>query len=265
MGAPAQGGQQVTPNQGGMFATGPSIVMPNGMSSGDVQIAGVGGLQQAPAPSSGQNLAALMGGGGGPMPAPMADPLASFANSGATLPLSPNADPRGIPMPTAGMRGGPAPAGSGKGGGGAVGQPMPRPTQGQFAPLAPQGGFNVNQAAAGALQQAMQGTQGAMQGPLAVGQFMNPYTQNVINRTQMDIMRQQQMAQNQLGAQATAARAFGGSRIAVFSTAHYSRCAQRLEQQRRTPTNDEASELRSALAYAAAPLIVFNSFFSSTT
>ena len=89
------------------------------------------------------------------------------------------------------------------------------PTQGQYSPVAPQGGFNVNQAAAGALQSAMGGTGAAMRGPLAVGAFMNPYQQEVINRTQMDIMRQQQMAQNQLGAQATAARAFGGSRQGV--------------------------------------------------
>ena len=46
----SQGGQQVTPNQSGMFATGapaaqraiggPSNVMPNGMSSGDFSVAG---------------------------------------------------------------------------------------------------------------------------------------------------------------------------------------------------------------------------------
>jgi hypothetical protein len=46
-------------------------------------------------------------------------------------------------------------------------------------------------------------------------QYMNPYTQNVIERGQQDIMRQQQQAMNQLGAQATAAGAFGGSRQGV--------------------------------------------------
>jgi len=264
MGAPAQGGQQVTPNQSGMFATGapvaqgafggPSVTMGNGMSSQDVTVAG-NFMTQAPAPSGGQN------------------DFFALANSGATLPLSPNADPRGVPMPTAGMRGGPSntlaqpmagapapliantPAGSGKGGGGAVGQPMPRPTQGQFAPLAPQGGFNVNQASAGALQQALQGTQGAMQGPLAVSQFMNPYTQNVINRTQMDIMRQQQMAQNQLGAQATAARAFGGSRQGVAEgvlAGEYGRMAGDIAAQQRqagyTQALDAAMRDRAARA-----------------
>ena len=258
MGAPAQGGQQVTPNQGGMFATGPSIVMPNGMSSGDVQIAGVGGLQQFPAPSGGQNLAALMGGGGGPMPAP------------SGLPMTPQMPPQGGPaggaagianaVGSSGMLGAPAPAGSGKGGG-AVGQPMPRPTQGQFAPLAPQGGFNVNQAAAGALQQALRGTQGAMQGPLSVGQFMNPYTQNVINRTQMDIMRQQQMAQNQLGAQATAARAFGGSRQGVAEgvlAGEYGRMAGDIAAQQRqagyTQALDAAMRDRAARLGAASQM-----------
>ena len=279
-----------------------------------------------------------------PAPAPIAsatDPLASFASSGATLPVSPNADPRGIPMPTAGMRGGPSntlaqptrggafeaggaqgilggplpvasaealpsyagaripqqPAdvskspfaaaaprppeasyggqplvpmpspvmGGGKGGGMTA---MPRPTQGQFAPLAPQGGFNVNQAAAGALQQAMQGTQAAMgfQAPQTmafgytpttqqvqgqqqaygytpaqqqlqgmqtgfgydpaqrrgftlagrdISQYESPYQQAVIDRTLQDLSGAQEKALNVLGQQATAARAFGGSRQGI--------------------------------------------------
>jgi hypothetical protein len=75
--------------------------------------------------------------------------------------------------------------------------------------------FNVNQAAAGALQGAIGGTQAAMQSPLNVGSYMNPYTSEVIDRTQQDIERQRQMAMNTLGAQATAARAFGGSRQGV--------------------------------------------------
>ena len=40
--------------------------------------------------------------------------------------------------------------------------PTQAPTQGQYAPLAPQGNFNVNQASAGALQQSMQGAQAGM-------------------------------------------------------------------------------------------------------
>ncbi len=54
----------------------------------------------------------------------------------------------------------------------------------------------------------------ALQGP-NIGQFMNPYTSEVIDRTGADLMRQAQMQQNQLGAQATQAGAFGGSRQGV--------------------------------------------------
>lgn len=88
------------------------------------------------------------------------------------------------------------------------------PAQGQYAPLAPQGNFNVNQAAAGGLQQAMQGTQQAMAGP-NIGQFMNPYTGMVTGQTLNDLERQRQMAVNTTGAQATRAGAFGGSRHGV--------------------------------------------------
>lgn len=45
-----------------------------------------------------------------------------------------------------------------------------------------------------------------------IRQYMNPYTNNVINRAQMDMNRSRQMALNDVGAQATAAGAFGGSR-----------------------------------------------------
>ena len=106
---------------------------------------------------------------------------------------------------------------SGKGGGQTaqtVVPAAPAPTQGQYAPLSPQGNFNVNQAAAGGLQQAMQGTQRAMAGP-NIGQFMNPYTSMVTGQTLSDLERQRQMAVNTTGAQATQAGAFGGSRHGV--------------------------------------------------
>lgn len=48
-----------------------------------------------------------------------------------------------------------------------------------------------------------------------IAQFMNPYTQNVVNRTGADMQRQMAMASNTLGANATAAGAFGGSRHGV--------------------------------------------------
>ena len=80
---------------------------------------------------------------------------------------------------------------------------------GAFAP-----GQNIfNQAATG-MTQAFQGAANAAGMP-NVAAFQNPYTQDVINRTQQDIARQQQQSFNTLGAQATAAGAFGGSRHGV--------------------------------------------------
>lgn len=51
--------------------------------------------------------------------------------------------------------------------------------------------------------------------PNAYQQFMNPYIDDVINRGQQDLMRQQQMAFNTLDAQADAANAYGGSRHGI--------------------------------------------------
>ena len=67
-------------------------------------------------------------------------------------------------------------------------------------------------AAAGAYRPQMVGTQAAVGG---IGTYMNPYTQSVIDASMGDLERQRQMQQNQLGAQATQARAFGGSRQGV--------------------------------------------------
>jgi len=47
------------------------------------------------------------------------------------------------------------------------------------------------------------------------GQYMSPYTQQVIERGQADIERQRQLASEQLAAQAQRASAFGGARQAV--------------------------------------------------
>lgn len=117
----------------------------------------------------------------------------------------------------------------GKGGGsGAMPRAMPSPAPStQYSPMAapaptaaptaapaqPQG-FNVNQAAAGGLQKAFQGTEAAMQAP-NIGQFMNPYTRQVTQNTLTDLERQRQMQMNTLGAQASNAKAFGGSRHGV--------------------------------------------------
>ena len=102
-------------------------------------------------------------------------------------------------------------AGQGSKGGGTV-QPVtmqPQAIQNQPA------GFNVNQAASTGLQNAMGATQQAVAAPLNVGAYQNPYTQQVIDATQADIERQRQMAINNMGAAATRANAFGGSRQGV--------------------------------------------------
>lgn len=82
------------------------------------------------------------------------------------------------------------------------------------APMA-QPGQNVYQQSANAYTGALQGTQGAMTGMPNIGAFMNPFTQAVVDPTMQAMERARQMSMNQLGAQATNARAFGGSRQGV--------------------------------------------------
>jgi hypothetical protein len=102
------------------------------------------------------------------------------------------------------------------------------------------GGFNVNQAAASGLQGSMQGTQAAMgyqpmqvratdyaasqMGPAGqvagadLGAYTNPYESQVVQQSLSDLERSRLMQQNQLGAQASAARAFGGSRQGIVES-----------------------------------------------
>ena len=99
------------------------------------------------------------------------------------------------------------------------------------------GGFNVNQAAARGLQGSMQGTQAAMgyqpmqvratdysaaqMGPAGqvagadLSAYTNPYESQVVQQSLTDLGGAQEKALNQMGAQATAARAFGGSRQGI--------------------------------------------------
>lgn len=72
------------------------------------------------------------------------------------------------------------------------------------------------------LQQAQTGLTGAMQtaagagmSPTAYQDYMDPFLDDVVQTAQADIARQGQMQQNQLGAQAVGAGAFGGSRQAI--------------------------------------------------
>lgn len=144
---------------------------------------------------------------------------------------------------------------------------------------------NVFQQASGALTDAMGGARNIMgfQGQQVGTQFgydpqqvaaeraaagiqtyMNPYTQQVIDLAGQDIERQRQMAANQLGAQATAARAFGGSRQGVaeaMTNAEFARQAAQtaagLRQQGfqtalGAAQGDVASQLQAALANQAA-------------
>lgn len=147
-----------------------------------------------------------------------------------------------------------------------MGAPAPAPTM-AAQPMAQSGAtyqpqpFNVNQAAARSLQGAIGGTAQAMRGPLQVGSYMNPYTSEVIDRTQQDIERQRQMAANQLGAQATAAKAFGGSRQGVAEgvmAGEYGRMAGDIAAQQRqagyTQAMNAAMQDRAARLGAASQL-----------
>jgi hypothetical protein len=84
---------------------------------------------------------------------------------------------------------------------------------------------NVFGQSAGALTNAMRGAESAMAfrpqqvstqtAAGGISTYMNPYTQSVIDTSMADLERQRQMQMNQLGAQASAAGAFGGSRQGV--------------------------------------------------
>jgi len=196
-----------TPSAG--ILGGPSIVMPNGMSSGDVRSMG-GNVSVATGPID-TGLGAL-----GPQQPMMLPP------SGPTMRPNPNLPNQGLPMPSGGLKGGIF---------GQQPRPMPQPSQAQYAPLAPQGQFNVNQAAAGALQQAMGATQqGLGFTPMGIrptayrpsqiagtslAPYTNPYESQVVQQTMRDIGSAQEQALNLQGAQAQRANAFGGSRQGI--------------------------------------------------
>ena len=109
--------------------------------------------------------------------------------------------------------------------------PVMPPQQTQPPALAPTAGFDVNQASAGALQQAMQTTQSGLGfTPRQIGAarytpaqiagtnlqpYTNPYETQVVDQSLADLERARQMQQNIGGAQATRAGAFGGSRHGI--------------------------------------------------
>ena len=108
-------------------------------------------------------------------------------------------------------------------------QPQPSATMPQ--PLPAPSGFNVNQAAASALQEAIGSTRtGLGFTPMGISPvsyrpsqiagtdlspYTNPYESMVVDQALEDLERTRQIQQRQGGAQATAARAFGGSRQAI--------------------------------------------------
>ena len=85
---------------------------------------------------------------------------------------------------------------------------------GSFEPFLQRGAEAIGQGI-GQLGTAQQYVAGAGFSPTDFRQFMDPYTEDVIATTQADIARQGAMQQNQLGASAVGAGAFGGSRQAV--------------------------------------------------
>ena len=186
----------------------------------------------------------------------MQAPIDPRGGSGMQAVLSNSSgEPHAVPLPGPGISAaGLAALNSGKGGT-STATPAPAGAQPatpapQYAPVAPQQqGFNVNQASASALQGALGSTQRAMQGPLNIGAYANPYTSAVIDRTQQDIERQRQMAMNTLGAQATAANAFGGSRQGVAEgvmAGEYGRMAGDIAAQQRQANYSQA--LQAAMA-----------------
>jgi len=94
---------------------------------------------------------------------------------------------------------------------------------GPFQPFLQQGSAAVGQGIAGA--------QGASYDPTSYQQFMDPYTEDVIARTQADIADKGRQQQNQAQASAVGAGAFGGSRQAVLQGQI---AADTMDQQART-------------------------------
>ncbi len=82
--------------------------------------------------------------------------------------------------------------------------------------------------------------------PNAYQQFMNPFIDDVINRTQQDIERQRKMAINQNSANAMGQNAYGGSRSALvdsLTNAEFDRNSQNMAAQQRLAGFNAAQNL----------------------
>jgi len=109
-------------------------------------------------------------------------------------------------------------------------------------PVPPRSGMpNVNQAAAqgiygaglGAASEMGYTPQQVQAGQLAttdIGQYQNPFTEQVIRANEADILRGAQMGLDILGAKAQAAGAYGGSRQAIAESEYGRNVAQQLAQ-----------------------------------
>ena len=86
---------------------------------------------------------------------------------------------------------------------------------GGFQPYLQRGAEAMGQGI-GTLGVAQEGAAGAVYDPTSYQQFMDPYTEDVIARTQQDIAEKGMQQQNQAQASAVGAGAFGGSRQAVL-------------------------------------------------
>ena len=104
-------------------------------------------------------------------------------------------------------------------------------------------GSNVFGQAQNYQQQAGDIYQDMISGGAAMTPYMNPYTQQVIERSEQDIARQREQALNALGASASSAGAFGGSRhgIAEGETyGQYGRMAGDMAAQQRQQAYNDA-------------------------
>jgi len=88
---------------------------------------------------------------------------------------------------------------------------------------------------------------GANYGAEGIAQFMNPFTESVIDASQADIARQGQIQQNQINANAVGAGAFGGSRQAI---ANQELQRNVMDQQAKTGSQLRATGFESALQQA---------------
>ena len=97
------------------------------------------------------------------------------------------------------------------------------------APMTQAAGYGASQVA-GVGPVTAQNVQAGQLAGTDLGQYMDPYTEQVIRANEQDILRGAQLGLNQLGAQAQAARAFGGSRQAITEAELGRSVAQQLAQ-----------------------------------